>query len=44
MKMMYVEDVLGDELPTPDDNLRTREVREAKIEARKVIGDEKKAD
>ncbi len=42
VKMLYVEDVLGDELPTPDDNLRTREVREAKREARKVIQDEKK--
>ena len=44
VKMMYVEDVLGDELPTPDDNWRTREVRQAKREARKVMADEKKDD
>jgi predicted PurR-regulated permease PerM len=42
VKMLYVEDVLGDELPTPDDDTRTREVRQAKTEARKVIADEKK--
>ena len=44
VKMLYVEDVLGDELPTPDDDTRTREVRKAKSEARKVIADEKKDD
>jgi predicted PurR-regulated permease PerM len=44
VKMLYVEDVLGDELPTPDDDWRTEEVREAKREARKVIADEKKAE
>jgi predicted PurR-regulated permease PerM len=44
VKMLYVEDVLGDELPTPDDDWRTEEVREAKREARKVIADEKKDD
>jgi predicted PurR-regulated permease PerM len=42
VKMLYVEDVLGDELPTPDDDWRTEEVREAKREARKIIRDEKK--
>lgn len=42
VKMLYVEDVLGDELPTPDDDWRTREVRQAKREARSVIADEKK--
>ena len=42
VKMLYVEDVLGDELPTPDDDTRTREVRKAKTEARKIITDEKK--
>jgi predicted PurR-regulated permease PerM len=42
VKLLYVEDVLGDELPTPDDDWRTEEVREAKREARKVIHDEKK--
>ena len=42
VKMLYVEDVLGDELPTPDDDTRTREVRKAKSEARKIITDEKK--
>ena len=41
VKMMYVEDVLGDELPTPDDENR-QEVRDAKREARKVESDEKK--
>ena len=35
VKMLYVEDVLGDEIPTPDDDCRT-EVREAKREAREV--------
>ncbi len=42
VKMLYVEDVLGDELPTPDDDWRTSEVRQAKREAGKVIADEKK--
>jgi len=42
VKMLYVEDVLGDELPTPDDDWRTEEVREAKRQAKKVIQDEKK--
>ncbi|HEV2292983.1 MAG TPA: AI-2E family transporter [Tepidisphaeraceae bacterium] len=42
VKMLYVEDVLGDELPTPDDDWRTQEVRDARREARKVIHDEKK--
>ncbi|MEO6437056.1 MAG: AI-2E family transporter, partial [Tepidisphaeraceae bacterium] len=35
VKMLYVEDVLGDELPTPDDQPH-REVREAKREVLKV--------
>ena len=43
VKMMYVEDVVGDEIPTPDD-LNKKEVRDAKREARKVKADEKKAD
>ena len=41
VKMMYVEDVLGDELPTPDDENK-KEVREAKREALRVEGEEKK--
>jgi predicted PurR-regulated permease PerM len=41
VKMMYVEDVLGDEIPTPDDENK-KEVREAKREAIKVEQDEKK--
>ena len=36
VKMLYVEDVLGDELPTPDDDWRTAEVREAKRQAKKA--------
>ena len=43
VKMMYVEDVLGDEIPTPDDENK-KEVREAKREAIKVEQDEKKPD
>jgi hypothetical protein len=43
VKMMYVEDVLGDELPTPDDENK-KEVREAKREAIRVEADEKKSD
>jgi predicted PurR-regulated permease PerM len=35
VKMLYVEDVLGDEVPTPDDEPHM-EVREAKREAREV--------
>lgn len=42
VKMLYVEDTLGDELPTPDDDLRLMEVREAKREVRKVQQDEGK--
>jgi predicted PurR-regulated permease PerM len=41
VKMMYVEDVLGDEIPTPDDESK-KEVRDAKREARRVEADEKK--
>ncbi|MEA2736665.1 MAG: hypothetical protein QOE14_3116 [Humisphaera sp.] len=41
VKMMYVEDVMGDEIPTPDDENK-KEVRDAKREARKVEADEKK--
>ena len=41
VKMMYVEDVLGDEIPTPDDENK-KEVRDAKREAIKVERDEKK--
>ncbi len=41
VKMMYVEDVLGDEIPTPDDENK-KEVREAKREAIRVENDEKK--
>ena len=41
VKMLYVEDVLGDELPTPDDENR-QEVRAAKREARSVERDETK--
>ena len=42
VKMLYVEDVLGDELPTPDDKPGLKEVRDARREARKVEADEKK--
>jgi predicted PurR-regulated permease PerM len=44
VKMMYVEDVLGDEMETPDDQPHLREVRQAKREARKVQSDEKRED
>lgn len=44
VKMLYVEDVLGDEMPTPDDDWRTQEVRDARREARRVIHDEKKGE
>ena len=43
VKMMYVEDVLGDEIPTPDDENK-KEVRDAKREAIRVEADEKKPD
>ena len=36
VKMLYIEDVLGDEVPTPDDLPQLKEVREAKREAREV--------
>jgi predicted PurR-regulated permease PerM len=42
VKMLYVEDVLGDELETPDDKPYLREVRHAKREARSVQRDEKR--
>lgn len=41
VKMMYVEDVLGDEIATPDDDHR-KEVRDAKREAMKVEHQPKK--
>jgi predicted PurR-regulated permease PerM len=41
VKMLYVEDVLGDEIPTPDDQMH-KEVRQAKREARDIEQDEKK--
>jgi predicted PurR-regulated permease PerM len=43
VKLMYVEDVLGDEIPTPDDENK-KEVREAKREAIRVEAAEKKTD
>jgi predicted PurR-regulated permease PerM len=39
VKMMYVEDILGDEIDTPDD-LNKKEVRDAKREAIKVEKEE----
>jgi len=42
VKMLYVEDVLGDELETPDDKPYLQEVRRAKREARSVQRDEKR--
>jgi predicted PurR-regulated permease PerM len=43
VKMLYVEDTLGDELPTPDDFNR-QEVREAKRQAVSVERDEKRVE
>lgn len=42
VKMMYVEDVLGDEVPTPDDQPERKEVRKAEEEAREVENGSKK--
>jgi predicted PurR-regulated permease PerM len=41
VKMMYVEDVLGDDVPTPDDR-EPKEVRKAEQEARDVENEPKK--